>query len=110
MRLGTGPHGECHEFRWAGSIIAFALLTAAVVGAGTRKHGSMRALLPALAGAALLTYTMLIDYHVVTEIIGFALLATAAVVDYRLRRWAPVTGGKHRARQRAAAVEKRATA
>ncbi len=36
-----------------------------------RKHGSPRALLPALAGAGVSIYTMLVDYHLATALVGF---------------------------------------
>jgi hypothetical protein len=70
---------------WAGAIVLFAALAAASVGLGARKHGAVVALLPALAGLALVAYAMFGHYDRVLELAGFALLAGAVAWDFRLR-------------------------
>ena len=48
----------------------------------------------ALVGATVLSYTMTVDYSILTEAIGFIVLAIVTYLDYDLRRWARVKGGK----------------
>ena len=50
----------------------------------------------ALLGSAVLVYTMYVDYSTLTELIGFAVLAGATILDYRMRRWAGVLREKKR--------------
>ena len=85
---------------WASSIVAFAVLATVFVLAGVRAHGAWYAAAVALTGTAIIGWTMFVHYNVVTEIIGFVLLAVASVVDYRLRRWSRVSGGKKGALER----------
>jgi ubiquinone/menaquinone biosynthesis C-methylase UbiE len=79
---------------WAGSIILLSLITVGIIALGMRKHGSARPLVFAVVGAAVLVYTMYIDYNIATEILGFILLATATWFDFDLRRWSRVPGDK----------------
>ena len=79
---------------WAGTIIFFSLLTTAIIGLGVRKHKSLVPLMVAVPGALLLCYTMFIDYHALTELLGFILLAVATYIDFDKRRWSKVSGGK----------------
>lgn len=88
-----------NESAWAASIILFALLTTGIIALGVRRHKHKSALVMAIGGVAVLVYAMAISYHLVTEVVGFALLGTATWRDYDLRRWAPVSGGKKRARK-----------
>jgi len=72
----------------AGIVALLAVLTAAVVGLGMRKHGSAVPVMPAAAGAALVAYAMLVNYDWRIELAGFVLLAAAVALDWRLRRHA----------------------
>jgi arsenite methyltransferase len=83
-----------NEGLWAGSIIAFALMATAVIALGMRKHHSIKPVLISLVGSGVLIYTMYLNYNMVTEFIGFLILALATWFDYDLRRWARVKGGK----------------
>ena len=79
---------------WAGTIVFFSLLTTAIIGLGMRKHKSMAPLLIAFLGILVLCYAMFINYHALTEIVGFILLAAATYIDFDKRRWSKVPGGK----------------
>jgi hypothetical protein len=70
---------------WAGVIVLFAVLAAAAVALGARRHGSMLPVLPSLAGVALLGYVMIGRFDRVLEFVAFALLGAAVFWDYRLR-------------------------
>jgi hypothetical protein len=70
---------------WAGVIVFFAVLAAAAVALGTRRHGSTLPVLPAAAGVALLGYVMFGDFNRLLELAAFALLGAAVFWDYRLR-------------------------
>lgn len=83
----TGVSLAINEGAWAGAITLFAALTAAVVVAGWRKHGSILPSLPGLLGFGLVAYTMWANYSRSIELAGFALLAFATIWDYRLRRY-----------------------
>ncbi len=83
-----------HGGMWAGAIIAFAATATIVIALGVRKHRSLKPAAIALLGTALLTYAMFVNYSLVVEVVGFLLLGVATYLDYDLRRWAPVPGGK----------------
>ena len=85
-----------NEGIWAGAIILFALLATAVILLGMRKHRSPVPSVLALLGSGILMYTMYVDYSTLTELIGFAVLAGATFLDYRMRRWAGVRREKKR--------------
>ncbi len=82
--MGVGA--ALNEAVWAGSIAALAVVTAAAIVAGIRRHGRLGPSGPAILGAALIVYTMLIDYSAVVEGAGFILLAWAVVWDILVRR------------------------
>lgn len=73
---------------WAGAILVFAWAAVASIAFGARVYASLRPAAFALAGAGLLTYTLLLDYRAAMEIGAFALLAFASVADFRRRRGA----------------------
>lgn len=75
--LGIG----LNEAVWTGAILVFALLAAAVIVAGWRRHRRPGPSITACVGAAVIGYALLIDYRLVTELAGFALLATGAGWD-----------------------------
>lgn len=81
-----------NEGLWAGGIILFALVATAVIAIGVRIHHSIKPLLIALVGTAIISYTMLVSYSTLTEIAGFLILTLATYIDYDRRRWARVKG------------------
>ncbi len=70
---------------WAGAIVAFAALAAIGLALGYRRHRKPAPLAIGILGAALISYTMLVDYSRVIELIGFVLLALAAFWDWRIK-------------------------
>jgi arsenite methyltransferase len=70
----------------AGIVALLAVLTAAVVGLGMRKHGSAVPVMLAAVGATLVAYAMLVKYDWRIELAGFVLVAAAVALDWRLRR------------------------
>lgn len=96
--LGVGL--AINETIWAGAIIAFAVIACGVIALGARKHGSLKPLALAVAGAGILIYTMYINYSAITEAVGFVVLGIATYFDYDLRRWYKVPGGKSTARKK----------
>ena len=74
------------EGTWAGAILIFAWASLASLAHGRHAHGSSGPVATGLAGAGLLTYTLLLDYRPVTEIAAFAILALASFHDFRRRR------------------------
>jgi ubiquinone/menaquinone biosynthesis C-methylase UbiE len=89
-----------NETTWAGSIMLFALLAGVVIVLGWRKHQSLKPLVPGLAGVAVLIYTMVVNYSVVTEVVGFVLLGIAVYLDYDLRRWSRVAEKRRKLKRR----------
>lgn len=71
---------------WAGTIMTFTLLTALAIAIGGRRHRAPAPPILAAAGAGLVAYALFIDYRMIVELSGFALLATAAILDLRARR------------------------
>jgi SAM-dependent methyltransferase len=71
---------------WSATILGFSALTFIALAAGAPRHGDWRPLLTAGAGLAVLAYTLLLDYHMLTELAGFLALAAASLWDRRLRR------------------------
>ncbi len=70
----------------AGLVASLAVLAAAVVGLGMRKHGAAAPAVPACIGAALIAYALLVQRDWRVELAGFALLAAAVAWDWKLRR------------------------
>lgn len=81
---------------WAAAILLCALLATVVIGIGIKKHRSKTPLAIAIFATGLLTYTMLVDYRLLLEIVAFAGLGIATWLDYHKRRWAPVVQRGHR--------------
>ncbi|MGM0784072.1 MAG: MerC family mercury resistance protein [Pseudomonadota bacterium] len=71
---------------WATAIAAFVLLTLAVQVAGFRRHRATGPPLLAAAGAATVLYALFVDYHALTELAGFVVLAGGVLWDLRRRR------------------------
>ncbi len=71
---------------WAGTIMTFTLLAALAILIGSRRHRSPAPPVIAVAGAGLVGYALFVDYHMIVELGGFALLAVAACLDLRARR------------------------
>ncbi len=88
------------EGAWAGAIIGFSAAVTVIVALGMRRHHSIVPLVIAVLGVLVLLYTMYVNYNLITEIIGFLLLAAATWLDFDLRRWSRVPGGKKAAAAR----------
>jgi arsenite methyltransferase len=82
--LGVGL--ALNEGLWAGAIALFALLAAAAIVAGFRRHRGYGPAALAMAGAGAILYALFVDYRMIVELSGFILLAGAAFWDIRLRR------------------------
>ncbi|MEW5707893.1 MAG: MerC family mercury resistance protein [Pseudomonadota bacterium] len=74
------------EGAWTGTILLFAVLAAAAVAGGYRRHRSAAPPALALGGAVLIGYALYGSYSLAIELAGFALLAAAVYADFRLRR------------------------
>jgi len=68
------------------TILGFAALVLAAIGAGVRKHGRPAPLAPALAGGAVLLYAHLVEFSFAVELAGFFALGLAVALDLRARR------------------------
>ncbi|MCC5809106.1 MAG: methyltransferase domain-containing protein [Ectothiorhodospiraceae bacterium] len=82
MGIGT----MLNETLWAGSIALLSVAATATIVAGLRHHGNPGPPICSVIGAALIVYTMTIDYSRVIEGAGFVLLAAAVVWDILVRR------------------------
>lgn len=74
------------ETVWAGAIVAFTLVTVAVIVAGIRRHRAYTPALLAVAGGGAVVYTLLIDYRFAIELTGFLVLTAAVVWDLHRHR------------------------
>jgi hypothetical protein len=68
------------------TILGFAAVARAAIGAGVRKHGRLAPLAPALAGGAVLLYAHLVEFSFAVELAGFVVLGLAVALDLRARR------------------------
>lgn len=80
-----GPGLGIDETVWAATIMLFTLLAAVAVVAGSRRRSPIPPV-TAIAGAGTVAYALFIDYHLLIELGGFALLAVAVFLDLRKRR------------------------
>ncbi len=72
---------------WAGAISAFAALAALVIAIGSWRRRNANPALVAGLGLALILWTMYGAYSRVTELVGFALLVIATLLDARTRAY-----------------------
>lgn len=72
-----------NEAVWAGAIVVFAWLTLLTLWLRTRRHGQLWPIGLAAIGVALITYTMMVTYERVIEIVGFAFLCVGTFLDWR---------------------------
>lgn len=82
--LGAGL--ALDETLWTGAIAVFALLAAAAVATGPRRHGRYDPVVLAAAGAGTILFALFVRYHPLTELAGFLLLAAAVIRDVVLRK------------------------
>ncbi|SFN29508.1 MerC family mercury resistance protein [Marinobacter pelagius] len=80
IRLALSPQA------WSLVIATFTLLAWLTIAAGFLQHRSTLPGLLATLGGAIVCFALFVDYHVLTELAGFALLAAGAFVDLRYRR------------------------
>lgn len=71
---------------WAGAITAFAAIAAIGLVLSFRRHRRLWPLVLGGLGFASIAYAMHVDYSRAAELAGFALLAAAALGDWKLRR------------------------
>lgn len=71
---------------WSATILAFATLAVVAVVAGIRKHRAYAPSIAALIGDALLAYVHVVAFNFGVELLGFALLGAAVMLDLRARR------------------------
>ena len=83
-----------NETIWAATIVGFVYLATLITALGIRKHGSLKPLIVAIVGSAIMTYTMFFNYQLLIELLAFGGIGLASYLDYDLRRWAKVKGGK----------------
>lgn len=75
-----------NEIVWADVIVAFALIAICGLALGFSRHRQVWPVLVGGLGAAVLGYTMYIDYSRLTEVSAFILLCVATIGDWRLLR------------------------
>lgn len=75
-----------NESVWAGAIATLAVLAAAAVAPGMRRHRERGPTILAAAGAGVTALTLLLAYNPLVELIGLLSLAGAVYWDFRLRR------------------------
>lgn len=84
------------ETVWVAAIAVFTLATVLAVIPGLRCHRSVLPGGAAIAGSGLILYALLVDYGVLIELAGFALLITAVSADALLRHRALRGGRRNR--------------
>lgn len=72
-----------NEAVWSGAIIVFAWLTLLTLWLRTRRHGQLWPIGLAAIGVVLITYTMMVTYERIIEIVGFAFLCVGTFMDWR---------------------------
>ena len=82
--LGVGL--ALDETAWAGAIALMTVATAACVAPGSRRHRSVGPTVLAVVGAGLVLHALFVDYRVLVELTGFALLGGGVVRDIVLRQ------------------------
>ena len=75
-----------NEFVWAGFITGFSVIAVLGLAVSTRHHRRYWPVVFGAAGLAAIIYAMYIEYHRWIELAGFALLITASVWNWSLRR------------------------
>lgn len=75
-----------NEGAWAGVISLFAVIAAAGIAFGYRRHGVAGLLALAVVGASLVLWVMFGSFNRVLEIAGFAALVVATVWDWRAKK------------------------
>ena len=68
---------------WSGLILLFSLITAGFITKQAMQKRQWINVYLAVVGLILLGFTFLVSYSLVTEILGFVLLARAAYLNYR---------------------------
>ncbi|WP_373002100.1 MerC family mercury resistance protein [Marinobacter sp.] len=82
----TGVRMTLSPDLWAMAIAVTTLLAGSLVAAGFLQHRYPVPTLLAVAGVITVHYALFIEYHLLTEMLGFALLGAAAVLDLLRRR------------------------
>jgi peptidoglycan biosynthesis protein MviN/MurJ (putative lipid II flippase) len=83
---------EVHEGVWATAIVVFAWIAVLAMGVNIPLYRSFSPFILADMGALLISWVMFVNYSRGLEILGFAMLAAAAMRDRYLRKRAPALG------------------
>jgi arsenite methyltransferase len=73
-----------NESLWAGAIVFFALASVFGLALDLRIHHNLWPLLIGCLGAASIVYVMFFDYQLAIEILGFVLLCSAVLWDWKI--------------------------
>lgn len=73
------------ETVWAGAIALFTVLAAMAIVPGIRTHRSFGPAVLAAVAAGVVLYALFVEYHILTELSGFIMLAGAVWWDINLR-------------------------
>ena len=76
---------DIHEGAWATVIVAFAWIAVLAIGVNMQRYRRFGPFILSDIGALLVSWVMFVDYSRTMEIVGFALLVTAALLDRQLR-------------------------
>lgn len=71
---------------WSGAIVVFAIIAVIGLAFGLSRHHRFFPFIIGILGADFIIYTMLAEYSHVIALSGFALLALAAFLDWRIKR------------------------
>lgn len=82
--LGTlGVTIALNDALWAGAIVVFAWLTLLALWLRKRRRRLLGPIALAAIGVALITFTMMVTYERVIELVGFAFLCAGTFLDWR---------------------------
>lgn len=85
----VGVTVDVHEGAWATVIVAFAWIAVLAMGVNIPRHGSFVPFILADIGALLVSWVTFIQFSRGLELLGFAMLAVAALRDRHLLKRAP---------------------
>ncbi|MEH6631324.1 MAG: MerC family mercury resistance protein [Halopseudomonas aestusnigri] len=87
--LGVGI--SLNEIIWAGGIVTTATLSVFGLVLGLYRHNNPWPVTLGGLGAVIISYSMYVQYHLATELLGFTFLCFAALWDLRSKKITPVT-------------------
>jgi hypothetical protein len=75
-----------NEAIWAGAIVIFAWVTLLALWLRRHSHGQLWPIALGVIGVAMITYTMMVAYERIVELVGFAFLCVGTFLDWRAGR------------------------